>query len=93
MDRERCKELLPVLQAFAEGKTIQCRGMGLDWAAVSTNPTWEADEYRIKPEPREFWLFEPWKNSNPCCHQGELQPRNQDNKKINGWIKVREVLE
>ena len=93
MNRERARELLPIIQAFAEGKTIECCQVGCLWETIK-EPTFNTDyEYRIKPEPREFWLFEPWKNSNPCCHQGELQPRNQDNKKINGWIKVREVLE
>ena len=82
MNRERAKELLPIIQEFAEGKTIQCRGMGLDWADVSISLTWEADEYRIKPEPREFWLdpadFEVWEG--------------QENPPVPDAIKVREVL-
>ena len=86
MDRERCKELLPVLQAFAEGKTIQCRGMGLDWAAVSTNPTWEADEYRIKPEPREFWI-------NPKTNKITSTMPDVARDPMTGFIKVVEVLD
>ena len=35
MTREQAKELLPIIQAFAEGKTIQV------WA----NDTWQDEEY------------------------------------------------
>lgn len=35
MTREQVKEILPLMQAFAEGKTIQV------WA----NDTWQDDEY------------------------------------------------
>ena len=35
MTREQTKEILPIIQAFAEGKTIQ------DW----TNNTWKDKEY------------------------------------------------
>ena len=60
MDRERAKELLPIIQAFAEGKTIQRndRIMRDD----SLNKWYDTDditgkgEYRIKPSPREFWI-------------------------------------
>lgn len=35
MDRERAKELLPIMQAYAEGKTIQYRVVGYeDWHDV-----------------------------------------------------------
>lgn len=60
MNRERAKELLPIIQAFAEGKEIQyISTLPNDhhvWLFTSS-PQW-ADEhdYRIKPEPRELWL-------------------------------------
>lgn len=53
MTPQRAKELLPVIQAFAEGKTIQCN------YAKNPNDTWEVAldpcfaedfNYRIKPE-------------------------------------------
>ena len=54
MVKEQAKELLPIIQAFAEGKTIQYY-IGADWIDVdpdgavdfSDNPS----NYRIKPEP------------------------------------------
>jgi hypothetical protein len=39
MSRERAKELLPVIQAFAEGKTIQCK------IKDSNTETWDDIEY------------------------------------------------
>ena len=54
MDRERAKELLPVIQAFAGGKEIQAReDLINDWHDIDT-PNWFNDsEYRIKPEPKQ----------------------------------------
>ncbi len=55
MNRERAKELLPVIQAFADGEDIEAKGLG-DWI-VTTDATWKAEcTYRIKPKPREFWI-------------------------------------
>jgi hypothetical protein len=55
MTREQAKELLPIIQAFAEGKEIQSSPDGVNWFNCST-PTFSPHSgYRIKPEPREFW--------------------------------------
>lgn len=57
MNRERAKELLPIIQAFAEGKGIQTRNKLTDWLDVN-QPSWvEHQEYRIKPEPKYMWLI------------------------------------
>ena len=56
MTREEAKELLPIIQAYAEGKTIQYRNVVCEWEDVTIeedlsfadNPS----EYRIKPEPK-----------------------------------------
>ena len=60
MTREQAKELLPVIQAFAEGKTVQVKAgikLGGSWCDISTqgfsfDPLWQ---YRVKPEPRRIW--------------------------------------
>ena len=61
MTREEAKELLPFIQAFAEGKTIQV------WA----NDTWKDENYpffgtlyqfRIKPEPK----YRPFESQEEC---------------------------
>lgn len=57
MTREHVKQLLPVLTAFAEGKTIEFKKRG-EWEAIE-DPcfTSGSDYYRIKPEPK----LRPWK--------------------------------
>lgn len=67
MNRKQAKELLPIIQAFAEGKTVQCRTNNTyDWVNTNTpsfNPgLWE---YRIKPEP----TYRPFKNAEECWQQ------------------------
>lgn len=52
MNRERAKELLPIIQAYAEGKPIEVRDASVesDWYATA-RPGWDdSNEYRIKPE-------------------------------------------
>lgn len=54
MTRERAKELAPIIQAYGEGKKIQCTGKGSDsdWKDINC-PEWLDDtDYRIKPEPK-----------------------------------------
>jgi hypothetical protein len=65
MDRERAKELLPIIQAFAEGKAIQWRASLYDpWITIDCLgdiPDAKGFEYRIKPEPtkpRDWWINE-----------------------------------
>lgn len=69
MTREEAKELLPIIQAFAEGKTIQV------WA----NNTWKDEDYpffgplcqfRIKPEPK----YRPFKNQEECWNEMHKHP-------------------
>ena len=51
MTRERVKELLPVMQAFAEGKEIQYRlGEKKVWEDCSIPNWYDSMEYRIKPD-------------------------------------------
>jgi len=66
MNRERAKALLPIIQAFAEGKAIQFRWEGLNgynsWNDLPEDErmtvTFPAEdyEYRIKPKPMEIWM-------------------------------------
>jgi hypothetical protein len=57
MNRENAKDYLPLVQALAEGRTIQYRGPITERWADCTYPDFSADpdQYRIKPEPREIW--------------------------------------
>ena len=78
--REEAKELLPIMQAFVEGKQIQDKIDDLtDW--VDTNGiilefNGKKIQHRIKPEPE----YRPFKNQEECW--------NEMHKHSNfGWIK------
>ncbi len=66
MTREQAKELLPIIQAFANGKTIQIRKHGEEryYDSTNNNLNFVLDhyEYRIKPEPK----YRPFKNAEEC---------------------------
>ena len=53
MTRDRIKELLPVITAFAEGKTIEIKNRKNEWNETD-DPYFVGDPkaYRIKPEPK-----------------------------------------
>lgn len=78
MDRNQAKELLPILQAFAEGKEIESRVKD-KWYRVleicnETNP----QDYRIKPEPK----YRPFKDAEECWQEMlKHQPF--------GWVKCK----
>lgn len=57
MTREQAKKLLPIFQAFAEGKQIQVAD-GYGWFDLGTDPRFRGDQtYRIKPENRSMKLY------------------------------------
>lgn len=59
MTAQRAAELLPIIKAFSEGATIQyLHPERVQWVDVVNNePSWTPkDTYRIKPEPKEFWI-------------------------------------
>ena len=81
MKREEAKEILPIIQAFAEGKTIEYRGLGGEWKAAHT-PTWSSHLfYRIKPEPK----YRPFKTQEECLQEMlKHQPFGWLKSKMNG---------
>ena len=92
MNRKRAKELLPIIQAYANGEDIQIKASDkwLTWDSYSFTGI---GEYRIKPSPREFWLC--WHNCDPDnLHKfegkkyTELTVKHWDN-----YIKVRVLNE
>ena len=71
MDRNQAKEFYPILQAFAEGKVIECRtktsaiegtDVPNDWTEMKEIEYWNNTEYRIKPEVK----FRPFANVEEC---------------------------
>ena len=65
MTREEAKQLLPIIQAFAEGKEIQ-QTDGYDWYDLD-NPDFMANgsSYRIKPEQK----YRPFANTDECWQE------------------------
>ena len=66
--REEAKELLPIIQAFAEGKTIQVRiNNDSSWTDLLDDKLEISNlyEYRIKPESK----FRPFKSQEECWNE------------------------
>ena len=79
MTREQAKELLPILQAFAEGKEVEIKTKeGSEWQILKENDMQYIDfrkcDLRIKPK------YRPFKNKEECWQ--EMQKHNPF-----GWIK------
>lgn len=67
MNREQAKELLPIIQAFVKGKTIEFRERGCTLWTESISPIFNFAifEYRIKPEPK----YRPFRNAEECWQE------------------------
>ena len=84
MTREEAKKLLPFIQAFSEGKTIQWLKPDSDeWIDVVGGDNVDFEDlaesnvaYRIKPEPK----YRPFKNAEECWN--EMQKHQPF-----GWLK------
>lgn len=81
MNRQQAKELLPIIQAFAEGKPIEKKSILEDeskWREVKL-PTFNIaiSNYRIKPEPK----YRPFANKEECWN--EMQKHQPF-----GWVKA-----
>lgn len=71
MDKNQAKEFYPIMQAYAEGKVIECRTKpsaikGTDvpneWTEMKQIEFWNNTEYRIKPES----TYRPFKDAEEC---------------------------
>lgn len=76
MDRNEAKEFYPILQAYAEGRAIECRtkpstiegsDVPNDWTEMKEIEYWNNIEYRIKPVPK----YRPFKNGEECWTEME----------------------
>ena len=76
MTREEVKAKLPIIKAFAEGKTIQFYEDGKWFDIYETDFNYSTDKYRIKPEPK----YRPFKNREECWQ--EMQKHQPF-----GWVK------
>ena len=79
MNRKEAKELIPIIQAFAEGKAIESRCIKGDKSLWydDEDPSFDDDlEYRIKPEQK----YRPFKDAEECWQ--EMLKHNPF-----GWVK------
>ena len=77
MNRQQAKDMLPIIQAFAEGKPIEFKNHNGEWEEskqlVFNIPI---EDYRVKPEPK----YRPFANAEECWQEMlKHQPF--------GWIK------
>lgn len=88
MNRNQAKEFYPILQAYAEGRVIECRtkpstvkgtDVPNDWTEMKEIEFWNNTEYRIKPEPK----YRPFKDAKECW--AEMQKHQPF-----GWLKSKE---
>ena len=66
MDRQQAKELLPIIQALAEGKIIEIKSKSdIEWVETS-NPIFDKyHDYRIKPESK----YRPFIDNKECWNE------------------------
>lgn len=92
MTREEAKAFFPIMQAFAEGKVIECRtkpsfiegtDVPNDWTEMKEIEFWNNTEYRIKQDSKAEAKYRPFKNVEECwAEMKKHQPF--------GWIKSKE---
>lgn len=79
------KELLPIIQAWEEGKEIQVKSRSGKWTDIKENEelsfAYSPSDYRIKPKPK----YRPFKNQEECWNEmKEHQPF--------GWIQYNDSI-
>lgn len=72
MTRDEAKALLPIIQAYAEGKTIQTKKIKTDSTGLNEkwidciNPDFDHPScYRVKPDPK----YRPFRNAEECWQE------------------------
>ena len=66
MTPQIAKELLPIIKAFSEGKTIQYSNIDKKWVDIeSPSFNYEPSLYRIKPEQK----YRPFKSVEECWNE------------------------
>lgn len=91
MNKDNAKDYLPLVQALADGKTIQIKTVAGWYDNEDPTFTYIYDQYRIKPEPLECWV-----NVYPSCgvaYQSEQKAKENaidDCKRV--AVHMREVI-
>ena len=82
MTREEAKQLLPIIQAFSEGKEIEglYKGTKSPWFKIKDMDFSGGIIFRIKPEQK----YRPFANAEECL--AEMQKHQ-----LFGWVKVQDL--
>ena len=90
MNRKQAKEFYPIMQAFAEGRVIECRTrtweLNKGWQYLTTWKETEelkfqdTYEYRVKPEQK----YRPFKDAEECW--AEMQKHH-----LSIWVKLKDT--
>ena len=80
MNRKEVKSFLPILQAFADEKEIECRKEDKWYKVLEICNEMNPQDYRIKPEPK----YRPFKNAEECWK--EMQKHQPF-----GWVKLKDT--
>lgn len=85
--KDNAKWVLPLVQAMAEGKQLQMKGLG-GWRDATEARFVNSQEcYRIKPEPRVVWVSA---DGKAVRGQGVF---TDEELSLYGWVKFVEVLD
>ena len=84
LTREEAKEMLPIIQAWADGQTVDWYDPAIGWRLSGFTMDFDKKPnfYRIKPEPR----YRPFKTREECWNEMHKHPDF-------GWIKVNVTCE
>ena len=79
LTREEAKEMLPIIQAWADGQTVNWYDPAIGWrlSGFTLDFDKKPNFYRIKPEPR----YRPFKTREECWSEMHKHPDF-------GWVKV-----
>ena len=79
LTREEAKEMLPIIQAWADGQTVDWYDPAIGWrlSGFTLDFDKKPNFYRIKPEPR----YRPFKTREECWNEMHTHPDF-------GWVKV-----
>lgn len=79
MTREEAKQMLLVMQAYAEGKTVQYKNKSGEWIDLDIPKFENLTEAKVRIKPESF--VRPFHDADECWH--EMQKH-----KPFGWLKV-----
>ena len=79
LTREEAKEMLPIIQAWADGQTVDWYDPAIGWRLSGFTMDFDKKPnfYRIKPEPK----YRPFKTKEECWNEMHKHPDF-------GWVKV-----